>query len=84
MSQDLMPVDARERSLIWALREMPPGRLHGELLQLLEDLMKFAQDLHCAPMQADGVPCPSAHTACDDCGPVLERLDRIRAAVRSA
>jgi len=84
MSSDVRTLDDRELSLIWALRDLPEGRLRADLLALLDEFLSFAQDLRCAQMQADGVPCPSAHTACDECQRVLARLDRIRAAVRTA
>ena len=83
MSTGVRTLDDRETNLIWTLRDLPPGRLRADLLAILDELVSVAQDPCCAEMQADGVPCPSAHTACDQCQRVLARLDRIRAALRA-
>jgi hypothetical protein len=84
MSSDVRTLDERETKLLWTLRDLPPGRLRTDLLALVDELLGFAQDPRCAQMQADGVPCPSAHTSCDECQRALVRLDRIRAALHAA
>jgi len=73
-----------EWRIVWALREVPEGRLRDELLSLLEELLAFAGSPHCAQMQADGVPCPCLGVSCDECERVLSRLRRLRAPTREA
>ena len=72
-----------ERRLVWALREVPEGRLRTELLFLLDELLAVARNPHCGEMQADGVPCACLGVACDECQRVLSRLRQLRIPMRS-
>jgi hypothetical protein len=72
-----------EWRLVWALREVPEGRLRVELLRLLDELLDVARDPHCAEMQADGVPCACLGVACDECQRVVSRLRQLRLPMRS-
>jgi hypothetical protein len=76
----LLPEEWR---LVWALREVPEGRLRAELLSLLDELLAAARDPHCAETQADGVPCACLGVACDECQRVLSRLRQLRLPMRS-
>jgi len=85
-----MPPDSRptvllaeERRLVWALRQVPEGRLRVELLSLLDELLDVARDPHCAETQADGVPCACLGVACDECQRALSRLRQLRLPMRS-
>jgi hypothetical protein len=84
MSADLRTLDDRETNLLWTLRDLPHSRLRADLLAILDEFLALAQGPCCTEMQADGAPCPSAHTACDQCQRVLARLERIRAALHAA
>lgn len=72
-----------EWRLVWALREVPEGRLRVELLDLLDELLAVARSPHCAEMQADGVPCPCLGVACDECQRAVSRLRQLRMPMRS-
>jgi len=72
-----------EWRLVWALRELPEGRLRVELLSLLDELLAVARDPHCAETQADGVPCACLGVACDECQRVVSRLRQLRLPMRS-
>lgn len=57
----------QERRFISKLREIPPGVVHEELLELLGDIVDYRGGLRCPDAQADGVPCFSAALDCDHC-----------------
>ena len=59
-------VSPEEWRILAGLREIPPGLLRERVLSLMGELLAFAQEPHCAEMQADGVPCATAHTPCDE------------------
>lgn len=66
-----------EVRIIRTLREMPEGPLKARVQKLMEDLLAFARNPRCPELQADGVPCESAHNDCDTCIVVTEMLDLI-------
>lgn len=72
ISLALTPEEAR---IIRTLREMPEGPLKNRVLRLLDELVAFARNPRCPELQADGVPCESAHNDCDTCVVVTGMLD---------
>ena len=81
----LMSMLPEERSLVWALREVPEGPLRAELLALFKEILADARSAHCAEAQADGVPCACLGPACSECERVLSRFRGMRGApARSA
>jgi len=64
---DLEPLTPAEHRLIEALRGLPPGRVRERAEGLMLQVLSFAASPTCGETQADGVPCPSAHNACDQC-----------------
>jgi hypothetical protein len=74
----LAALTMEERRLVLALREIPPSPLRESFATLVSELIDFVARPSCAEMQADGVPCPSAETACDECRRVTEILDGLR------
>ena len=82
MAEGLTPIalSTMERRIIDALRDLPPGQARDLLDEILDQLVTFAQDPHCAEMQADGVPCTSPSSDCEQCA----RLKEILAGVRRA
>jgi hypothetical protein len=71
-------LDDEEWHLVRTLREIPPSLLRDSIAELIEALLVFARRPGCPEMQADGVPCTSAHSACDTCQKVLLLLDGVR------
>lgn len=78
--QVVIALSTRERKIISALRDLPPGQARDLLDEVLEQLVTFVQDPHCAEMQADGVPCASPSADCEQCA----RLKEILAGLRKA
>jgi hypothetical protein len=74
----LMSLLPEERDFVWALRNVPEGRLRDEVLALLEEVLAAARSPHCGQAQADGVPCPCLGVACDECERVLAGFRRLR------
>jgi hypothetical protein len=67
-----------ELKIVRALRDIPEGVAREELIRLIDDLMNFVADPRCPHAQADGVPCPSLGTACEQCQVVAETLGSVR------
>lgn len=76
-------LNAEEWRLIRALREVPPSALRDRVWELLVDLTDLVHEPRCPELQADGVPCASAHTSCDQCVQVTALIDRLRAGFRA-
>lgn len=64
-----------EWELVATLRSLPASPLKNRVNALVNDLLAFIRDPHCAEMQGDGVPCDTVTTACDQCAHVAEMLD---------
>jgi hypothetical protein len=79
MSPHEAGLDADERRLVWALRELPPGELRTSFVALIADMAHAVSEPHCPEMQADGVPCATATAQCDRCRRVIPLLERLRA-----
>jgi hypothetical protein len=69
---------AEEAKLLGALRALPESRLRGLLLTLVGELADFVAAPSCPELQADGAPCATPHTACDECRRVSEVLEGLR------
>jgi hypothetical protein len=67
-----------EAKLVGALRALPESRLRELLTTLVGELADFVAAPSCPELQADGAPCPSPHTACDECRRVSEVLEGLR------
>jgi hypothetical protein len=62
-----------EGRLLAVVRRLPLG----DLRQLFAEMDGLLAPL-CAESQADGVPCPDAHSACATCGRARSVLDTVR------
>jgi hypothetical protein len=71
-------VDDAEWRLLCSLREIPPSPLRDRVCLVLDTLLEFVAGPACPELQADGVPCGSAHMACDRCRHALAALDEVR------
>jgi len=71
-----------ERRLLSALRAIPADGLRARVMDVAAALAERVRDPHCAEMQADGVPCEDARTACEDCQGVTALLGEIEILVR--
>jgi hypothetical protein len=69
-----------ERKIIAALRELPQGQAQELLQEVLDQLVSFVRDPHCAEMQADGVPCAAPSSDCEQCARLKEILAGLRRA----
>ncbi|HET9315517.1 MAG TPA: hypothetical protein VFQ51_07985, partial [Vicinamibacteria bacterium] len=58
--------------------DLPDGASRQELMVLLRQLVAFVASPACSQAQADGVPCPTAHSSCDECQRVASCLARMR------
>ena len=72
---DLAP---EETQLLQALRALPESRLRGLMWTLVSELAAFVAQPSCPEAQADGVPCPTADTACDECRKLSAILEGLR------
>ena len=79
MSPHEAVLDADERRLVWALRELPPGEVRTRFVALIADMAHAVADPRCPEMQADGVPCATAGAQCERCRRVAPLLERLRA-----
>jgi hypothetical protein len=75
---DLGALTPEETKLLLALRGIPASRLKDLMTTLLGELADFVADPSCAEMQADGAPCPSCETACDECRKLTTILEGLR------
>jgi hypothetical protein len=72
---DLRPEEAK---LVEALRSIPPSPLREKLTCFVSELADFVAAPSCAEMQADGAPCTSAQSSCDECRKMTALLDGLR------
>ena len=85
MSSETMTSLSRvEQRLIFALRELPEGSLRELCSALVAELADLGSHPTCPEAQADGVPCASAETSCDECRKVEALVRELRARVRAA
>jgi len=69
---------AEEAKLLRALRALPESRLRDLMTTLVSELADFVAQPSCPELQADGAPCPTAETACDECLKVSSILEGLR------
>jgi hypothetical protein len=74
----LATLNAEERRIVLALREIPPSPLRECFATLVSELIDFVARPSCAEMQADGAPCPSAESSCDECRRLTDILEALR------
>ena len=67
-----------EAKLVGALRALPESRLRDLMTTLVSELADFVAQPSCPELQADGAPCPTAETACDECQRVSWILEGLR------
>jgi hypothetical protein len=84
MSRDALgSLAPEETKLLLALRGIPPSRLRDLLTTLLEELAEFVAEPSCAEMQADGAPCATNDTSCDECRKVTTILEGLRSRLQA-
>jgi hypothetical protein len=71
----LSPMEWR---LISELRAVPSSVLKEKVLQLFAAVVEFAREPRCAEVQADGSPCDTPSTSCEQCLHVDGMLDALR------
>jgi hypothetical protein len=74
----LLGLTPEEAKLVGALRALPDSRLRELTLTLVSELADFVASPSCPELQADGAPCPTAETACDECRRVSSILEGLR------
>jgi hypothetical protein len=77
-TQALFGLTAEEAKLLGALRAIPESRLRDLAFTLVSELAEFVANPSCPELQADGAPCPTAETACDECRRVSAVLEGLR------
>ena len=77
-AEGLLPLSPEEQKLLLALREIPPSRLRDLMASLIGELCDFVGRPSCAEAQADGAPCPSTDTSCDECRKLTTILEGLR------
>jgi hypothetical protein len=78
MSGGVSPLSPFEQRLILTLREVPQSPLRNLYTTLVSELTDFVAHPQCAEMQADGAPCTSAETSCDECRKLESLLEGLR------
>ncbi len=71
----------REALLIQRLRDELPPDAQARFFREFDRLLTLAAEPRCAEAQADGVPCGTAQSDCEDCGRALAWLARMRAEI---
>jgi hypothetical protein len=80
----LLPLSPEEQKLIVALREIPPSRLRELMTTLIGELLDFVAEPSCAEVQADGAPCPSSDTSCEECRKLTTILEGLRGRLQAS
>lgn len=74
-------VSREEWGLLAALRDLPDSRARELAVEVIREVLELAREPHCAEMQADGVPCPTATNDCASCRPLEAALAALRRAM---
>jgi hypothetical protein len=74
----LEELHADERRLVETLRAIPPSALRERFTTLVAELADFVAAPSCAEAQADGAPCASSQTACDECQKMTALIEGLR------
>jgi hypothetical protein len=77
-----LALSRQEWDLLWTVRAVAPGALKDSLMRLLMAVAEFVREPGCAEAQADGVPCDSASSDCEQCRRVTARLERLSVSLR--
>ncbi len=72
-------LNTEEWKIVMALREIPDSPLRTKVAGLLAELVRFIQQPRCQGMQADGFPCGTPNTSCEECQQMLDVLDDLAA-----
>ena len=72
-------LNTEEWEIVMALREIPDSPLRTKVAGLLAELVRFIQQPRCQGMQADGFPCGTPNTSCEECQQMLDVLDDLAA-----
>lgn len=70
-----------EWALLAALRDLPDSRARQLATEIIREVLDAAREPHCAEMQADGVPCPTAANDCASCRQLEATLGALRRAI---
>jgi hypothetical protein len=62
------------RGLVERVRNLPEGARRRRLQRRLVEVRDLLASPRCAETQADGVPCASAGTSCEECGKAKDLL----------
>ena len=84
IGEALLPLSREEQKLLLALREIPPSRLRDLMTTLVVELADFVSEPTCSEMQADGAPCPTTATSCDECRKVTTILEGLRGRLQAS
>jgi hypothetical protein len=84
VSDSLLPLSKEEQKLLLALGVIPPSRLRDLMTALVGELADFVARPSCAEMQADGAPCPSTDTSCDECRKLTSILEGLRGRLQAS
>jgi hypothetical protein len=77
-SGGVLGLTPEEAKLVGALRSLPESRLRELTLAFVSELADFVARPSCPELQADGAPCPTADSACDECRRVSSLLEGLR------
>jgi hypothetical protein len=80
MEQDTVRVslNPEEWTLVCGLRDIPASPLRDLMHELIVALIDYVKEPRCAETQADGVPCESAESDCEQCSRVRTLLTTLR------
>ena len=84
MTSEIASLSRVEQRLIFGLRELSEGSLRELCAVLVAELVELGSHPTCPEAQADGVPCASAETSCDECRKVEALVRELRARVEVA
>ena len=75
-------LDETEWALVRSLREVTPSTVRDRATDLVGQLLAFVATPGCTTQQADGAPCDTPQTSCDECDRVLQVLGDLQARLR--
>ena len=74
----MVRLDPEEWALVSGLRDIPPSPLRKLTHEFMLALLEYVREPRCPEMQADGVPCDSAESDCEQCVKVKALLSTLR------
>jgi hypothetical protein len=75
-------LEAAEWALVRSLREVAPSTVRERAAEVVGQLLAFVGSPGCNTQQADGAPCDTPKTSCDECDRVLQVLGDLQARLR--